>query len=324
MQPPDIRLAFIGTGDWARSHHLPALEYVRDHMSGQVNLTLQGIFGIEPEQAEALRSRYGFARQYRSLDELIADDRVNAVAVVISPSAVRAVVLRLEERGVPFLTEKPPGVDFAEAEDLAVRVRTPHVVALNRRYKPLNNRFRELVSAERALSYVRGSMFRVDRREDLFILHTGIHLINYMEYLFGPIMTVRAEVRGQPGAAGALHIGHVVFESGLPGEIQFAPRYGEQWEGVTAQAEDRTLSIRCPLNRHAGLITSSAGGTWAISGDPGEAMVVREGIVAEYMELFDTVVHGASVRSHFGNAGNCLRIAGVIEAAGGAASPGVD
>lgn len=47
---------------------------------------------------------------------------------------------------LPMLVEKPPVGSYREALELAARVRASNVVGFNRRYMPLNRRFRELAA----------------------------------------------------------------------------------------------------------------------------------------------------------------------------------
>jgi predicted dehydrogenase len=313
--PTPVRLAFIGTGDWARASHLPALAYIRENLSETVQLSLRGIYGIDVEQAESLRSQYGFEQRYTSLEALLADSALDAAAVVISPSATREVVLKIHAaRPLAILTEKPPGATYAEALDLAERVTGTHLVAFNRRYKPLNNQFRDRLAEAGPVRSMQAWMVRRDRREPEFIRHTGIHLINYVEYLFGPITSVRTVVTGNRGDEGTRHEAHVGFASKVAGKIMFAPRFGDQQEGVEVETAVGKLSIRCPLNDDPGEIEIERGDvTLTDAGDPALPAVVREGFVEEYLELFRAMAGSSSVRSTFQSSANCMRIAEAID-----------
>lgn len=313
-----VRLAFIGTGNWARRYHLPSLQYIRQHAVGDRDVVLHGIYGPKRHEADELAARYAFERVYATLDELIEDRDVDAVAMVISPEAVRDVIVRVLEKRVPVFTEKPPGANYAEAQELAGLVRVPNVVAFNRRYGVLNNRFRELVGQSPGIVTVRGAMYRKNRREPHFVLHTGPHLVNFMEYLFGPIKRLRNERQTYPATGEMMYVAHVRFESGLDGQVLFAPCSDRHWEGIEVQSEDRTLILHSPHNDAPGEIVirrqragREDGQVIARSGE--QIPILEEGYVWEHVDFLRSATGGEPPRSTFQNAANTMRIVEAIE-----------
>lgn len=323
-------LAFIGTGGWSRRYHLPSLQYIRRHQLAKAygrELILHGIFGLRADEAADLAKQYGFARVYGTLDELIADHDVDMVAIAITPTATKEVVLKVLGKNVPVFTEKPPGVTYAEAQELGRLVQVPNVVGFNRRYGLLNNRFKEHLGQTPRLGKVRGLMYRKNRREPDFIRATAPHLINLLEYFFGPIRALRNERGVEPATGGPVYRAHVRFESGLPGEILLSPCGDRHWEGIEVHPEiasDRTLILHSPHNDAPGEIMSRRPGAGPVEEiEPVEEVVIdrsgqhipllEEGYVWEYMDLLSTI-DGASARSTFQNAVNTMRIAEAIDA----------
>lgn len=313
-----VRLGFVGTGNWARRYHLPALDHIRTHRLAGCQLVLQGICGPKSNEVKELADKYGFERAYSTLQELIDDPQIDAVAVVISPEATQQVMMQLLDKSVPLLTEKPPGADYSQAQELARCVHVPHVVGFNRRYAVLNNRFRELVQQCGEIKSVRGAMHRINRQQPHFILHAGPHLINFMEYLFGPIGSMRYERSTIAATGGQLHVGHVRFASGLPGQIELSPSSDRHWEGIEVRTEERTLILHSPHNDGAGEIIvrehGTAGNKETVLARSGEHIpLIEEGYAWEHVDLLKAVGGERPIRSTFPNAANTMRVAEAIE-----------
>lgn len=312
-----IRLAFVGTGNWARRSPLPSLKHIRDTRLDGRDLRLHGIYGIRQEEAVQLAEQYAFGRVYSRLEEILDDPDVDAVAVVITPEATRDVLLKLLARNVPLFTEKPPGANYAQARELAEKVHVINVVGFNRRYNLLNNRFKELLGTVGTIEWVQGEMFRINRREPHFVLHTGGHLINLMEYLFGPIRQVRNEKEKHPATGETVHVAHVAFDSGLGGRIVLAPSSDRHWEGVTVRAAGQTAVLHSPHNDAAGEVVvrkadaRSDGEVVTRSGR--QLPILEEGYALEYLDFFAAMADGRPTRSNFRNAVNTMRVAEAIE-----------
>lgn len=311
-----IRLAFIGTGGWAQRYHLPSLDYIRHQKATGRELQLRGIYGLDHDEALTLGQKYGFDRVYASLDELIRDKDVDVVAMAITPSAVHDVLIQVLGKNVPIFTEKPPGADFHQAQELAQLVRVINVVGFNRRYNSLNNAFKEHLSKLSGITSVRGAMYRINRTEDHFILHTGIHLVNLMEYLFGPIRTVRNEKTVDAATGGTNYLAHLAFESGQAAQLLFAPCSEKHWEGIEVVAEGQTVTLHSPHNDAPGEIVvhrhGSADGE-VVDRSGQEIPILEEGYAREYLDLFGAMADGHPTRSNFQNAVNTMRVAEAIE-----------
>ena len=186
MEKKIIKLAYIGSGGWARKNHFPALKYIVSAQNEQYEVHLQGITSLDYQEACEVAGKYGFARVYKNIDDLISDSEINAVAVAITPDALKDVLTQVVTRNIPILSEKPPGISSKQAQFLSETVRVPNLVTFNRRFNPLNQIFRKIVQEMTDIHFVEGSFYRHARLDETFMIGTGIHWINFIEYVLGP------------------------------------------------------------------------------------------------------------------------------------------
>ena len=317
-----VHLAFVGSGNWAHRYHFPALAHIQSTQLG--SLSLRGIFSLDHDTVCGVADRYGFERAYRSVGELIADEEIDALAIAVPPDALVDVIEQLLPMGKPILSEKPPGISFQQAEYLAQIVSVPNVVAFNRRFVPLNNQFKTIVDAMDCPFYVEGHFFRHDRHDPDFVLATGIHWINYLEFLFGEIRSVRNTRFAHPNNATLVRVAEIVFGNGLHGLIKFFPCTGSQGERVEVHSENQSAFLFAPLWADRGeIVIESATRNEElhqqrprlerIAGSMEDPEVVTFGIVGEYIELLTIVTNAAESRSTFQNVVNAMRVAEAIE-----------
>jgi predicted dehydrogenase len=318
MTRQPTHLAFVGSGAWARKYHFPALTYLIGHPAELpgVELRLRGITSLEPEVARAVATEVGFERVYPSLDALIEDPGVDAIAVAVTPSATASVIERVLRRQVPLFSEKPPGISTRQAQALAERVTVPNVLAFNRRFAPLNNTFKALVDATTDMTFVEAHFLRHERAEDEFMIGTGIHWINFIEYICGEIADVRVERFATPDGRAWNRVAHLTFSGGLRGLLKVLPCAGSQVERLEVHSATQSLYLDGPLWTQPGSITVDAGDAREVLSpetDRPLPEIVRLGIVAEYVEFLTLACSTRPTRSNFQNAVNSMRIAEAME-----------
>jgi myo-inositol 2-dehydrogenase/D-chiro-inositol 1-dehydrogenase len=93
-----FRLGLIGAG-WISGIHLAALDRL-----GRTRLV--GVASSREESAKAAADPRG-ATAYTDIDRMLDEERPDVAYVCVPPVAAVAVLGRLVERGIPFLTEKP-------------------------------------------------------------------------------------------------------------------------------------------------------------------------------------------------------------------------
>lgn len=252
-----IRLAVIGTGVWARKVHYPTLAHLSSRPAQSRPFALHGVCSLDLPEARRLAAAHGFGRVYADLDELLADREVEAVAVIVMPQNLPALVARLQVMQVPLLVEKPPGADAIQAAELARTVTVPHIVSFNRRFAPLVTRLRDEVRRLAAPVFAEGRFYRHGRLDPDFIRGTGIHLINTMEYVCGPVAWARTTRRRHPGAATWGWFTELEFASGLGARLHFLPCTGMQVEQIEVHAAARSLVLEVPaIGSPRGILSS--------------------------------------------------------------------
>lgn len=110
MNSRKVKVGVVGVGSLGKAHariysELPEAE-------------LAGIFDVDAARAAAMAKEYG-TEAYADMDALAA--RVEAVSVVVPTDRHHEVGLRLLDRGVHLLIEKPIASSTAEAEELVAR-----------------------------------------------------------------------------------------------------------------------------------------------------------------------------------------------------------
>ncbi|MBP7568669.1 MAG: Gfo/Idh/MocA family oxidoreductase [Acidobacteria bacterium] len=110
MNSRKVKVGVVGVGSLGKAHariysELPEADLV-------------GIFDVDAARAAAMAKEYG-TEAYADMDALAA--RVEAVSVVVPTDRHHEVGLRLLDRGVHLLIEKPIASSTAEAEELVAR-----------------------------------------------------------------------------------------------------------------------------------------------------------------------------------------------------------
>ena len=196
-----LRLAIVGLG-MAVTPHAKGLMDLRDK--------IEVLHAFAPSAAR----RADFAARFPfpttgSLDEILADDRVQAVAVFTPANTHADIGLACARAGKHVLMEKPLDITTARAEALVSGCRAAGVtlgVVLQHRFRPAALRAAELIAAG-ALGQIVGcsTTIRLWRPQSYYdepgrgsfardgggvLISQGIHTLDLMLSLAGPIETV--------------------------------------------------------------------------------------------------------------------------------------
>jgi predicted dehydrogenase len=138
-----VNVGIVGCGRVTGLRHLPALARIPD---GRV----VAVADVDEARAEALAARHGVDTRYAGHEELIADERVEAVAVCVPAARHADVAVPALEAGKHVLIEKPLALTLDDAErirEAAASSPGTVVVGFNLRWHRLVRRARELVLA---------------------------------------------------------------------------------------------------------------------------------------------------------------------------------
>src|SRR5689334_5652995 len=183
-----IRIAIAGCGEHSRaSHAAPLARYAVAHPE-EIELVAACDLNLD-KAAEFCRS-FGFVRPYEDLDEMLSVEKPDACVSVMPIEKIVEVGIKLLERRLPCVIEKPLGTSLTEIEKLAQVARdtqTPHMVSVNRRFMPYLNKARSWMLSHGPLRYVRATQVRHQRDEADFIWSTAIHALDALRYIAGEI-----------------------------------------------------------------------------------------------------------------------------------------
>ncbi len=131
-------VGIVGCGFVAREQHCPAI--------AAAGGTVVAVADPDPGAAETVAAAAGGATAYDSLEGLLADGRVEVVAVCTPPGLHRGPAVAAIESGRDVLIEKPLALSIAECDEIAAAAeRTGRTVAVG-----FNLRHNAVVTAARA------------------------------------------------------------------------------------------------------------------------------------------------------------------------------
>jgi predicted dehydrogenase len=186
---------------------------------------------------------------------MIQKEKPDGCVCVMPIPLIVPLAKELMEMGMPVTVEKPPGASIAEAQDLLTvseQTATPHMVSVNRRFQPLICEGRNWALSQGPIRFVRASMLRHNRREDVFVSGTGIHSIDALRFLAGDVLSYESAAQRN----GALWH-HFVFQfaSGAMGSFDVLPTcgcleeryeiYGENYRVDMAVESSPEPRLRC-------------------------------------------------------------------------------
>ena len=205
-----VRVGSIGLGSWGRR--------LAD-AAPQAGLIVETCFSrTETARAEfALRYR---CRASSSLEELLEDERIEAVLVATPHSTHSELIEAASSAGKHVFVEKPLDVDYARAARAVAGAKAAGIilqVGHNRRRQPANRRIKQMIedgmlgaihlveaqkSAPRGLRPGRAG-WRVDPSESPLggMTGHGVHMLDTLQYLLGPARRVSALSKRTMGLA---------------------------------------------------------------------------------------------------------------------------
>ena len=143
-----IRVAAIGVGHW---HALFDAAYLR-HLVAMPDVALVAVQDPDAALVAKRAAAVGGPPTFTDHREMLATTRPDFVVALGRHRQMAGIAHDLLDRGVPFLMEKPMGINAAEVDAVAAkaaRLNAFAAVPLAQRYTPFATRARELVAAGR-------------------------------------------------------------------------------------------------------------------------------------------------------------------------------
>ncbi|MCI3924659.1 Gfo/Idh/MocA family oxidoreductase [Paenibacillus sp. TRM 82003] len=188
-----VRVGIVGTG-WFGKKHAELLA----RMNG---VRVQAFCGSSQAKAEAAALPFDGAGAYGNVRDMLDTEKLDAVYICVPPMAHGEIERELIERGVPFLVEKPLGVDADLPKELAERIRARGLVTsvgYHFRYQEATDRLKQQL-AERTVGMASGGWMggmpgvywwrRKEGSGGQFIEQTT-HLVDLLRYVAGEIEEV--------------------------------------------------------------------------------------------------------------------------------------
>ncbi len=224
-------------------------------------LELTAVADPSPENRERFAATYGYSRAFADARDLIAAAAVDAL-FVCTPTAFHAEVVRAAaQAGLHLFCEKPLAMSHAEAADMLAAVRRAGVkaqIGLVLRFSPVYNVMRSLLrdpdNGEPMAVWFRDDQcfpirgvhdtpWRSDRALTAggTLIEHGVHDLDLLAWMFGPIERVRAWESN--------FAGHRGVEDYMAVEVQLAGGLRAQllnlWHDMAGRPSDRRLEIFC-------------------------------------------------------------------------------
>lgn len=283
-----LKIVLLGTGEHSQGYHLPSLSHYAGRHPGDIQLA--ALCDLRRDRAEAAAGRYGFARVYTDLQEMLdreTPDGCVAVTPVESTSAIACQVIR---SGVPLLMEKPPGATVEEAREivhLAEQTGGRVMVSLNRRFDPALGAMCAW-KGDRPVEYLRATILRHNRIEPKFMPESAIHPLDAMRKIGGNVKGYSVSARRVGGAR--WYIVELAFESGALGVLEVLANCGSTAESYELFGRDYRALAR--VGRYdRGSFTCWEGNRMLIEDEParGEPEFVRNGTYGETVEFLSAL-----------------------------------
>lgn len=254
------RIAVIGAGALSSRRIYP---YV-----GAAGARLVGVCDLDLDRAQRMSLLFG-GHAYDQWPAMLEATRPDGVIICIGPEQHAALAPAVLRAGYPVYTEKPPGPTAADTLKVARAAAETHrlcMTAFKKRYARCNQRAKaflgEFADEDKlalSLDYAGGPYRNDSPRTDL-LLDFGVHGVDLLSFLGGPVAEVAAHTRD-----GHAYTATIRFASGLLGSFCLT-------DGRSFGVPTEELEITC------------RGGHWMTVHNSSCWKVARAGSIVEYRE----------------------------------------
>jgi myo-inositol 2-dehydrogenase/D-chiro-inositol 1-dehydrogenase len=247
-----FRICTIGCGGIATGRHGPSYAA---YAAARPDTELVACCDLIRDRAERFRDKFGFAKCYTDLVEMLDTEHPDAVCLVSPVPLTCELSCKVMSMGYPLMMEKPPGQTLEELDRMIATADAAGVaqqVAFNRRHAPLNRELKRVLAEDvpaGALQHIRYEMVRVQRKDPDFST-TAIHGIDATRFMVSSDYAhVRFHYQEMPELGpGVCNIFmDCTFKSGATGHLSFCPVAGTNIERAQLHALDHTIVLRHPF-----------------------------------------------------------------------------
>lgn len=188
-----LKVAVVGTGEWAREH--------ARIFSRRPDTRLCAIVGRDPARTDARAAEFG-TTAYTDLEAMLAQEKPDLVTVCLANEHHFETTSALVKTGVALLVEKPLVFDLGEADELlrnAERSGAFFAINFNHRFAEPARRAKELIDAGELGDVVFatwrfGGEANHGTSRHANLIETQCHGFDMFEHLVGPISSVMAQM----------------------------------------------------------------------------------------------------------------------------------
>jgi predicted dehydrogenase len=297
-----VRIGLVGAG-LIGSTHAVMLREIAERLDGAVELT--AVADPSEPQRELFRQRYGFRHAFAAAADLMRDD-VDAV-FLCTPTRFHAdLVHAAAARGLHIFCEKPLAMSYPEAVRMNDAVRAAGIstqIGLVLRFSAVY-RVMQAQLARPELGSPMAVLFRDDQcfpvrgghntawRKDPTLtaggtlIEHGVHDLDLLTVLFGPMARMRAWQQNRAGHAGVEDYVavEIEFESGLRAQLV------NLWHDMVERNSNRRLEVFCDR----GFVASDydmIGDIVLQAGDGPEGRLAPEEVLQQFESLLDRSDH---------------------------------
>ncbi len=254
-----LRIGLVGAGFIGGTHSI-MLRQIADAL-GEERVRLEAVADPDPEARRRFAEHFRYARTFADDDSLLREADINTLFVCTPTRHHAALVEKAAARGLHLFCEKPLAMSLAEARRMAAQVSAAGIhtqIGLVLRYSAVYTHMDHLIRRPEMgtpmavvfrddqcfpIRGVHNSTWRADRSLTAggTMIEHGVHDIDLMTWMFGPIARLRAWEQnraGHPGVEDYMAV-EIEFASGLRAQLM------NLWHNIVSRPSNRRLEVFC-------------------------------------------------------------------------------
>lgn len=247
MSTEKFRVGFIGAGGHATRVHYPTLVQMEE-------VDFVALADLDEERANKIGNEYSVPHRYTNYHEMFEKENLDVVYVCLPPRAVKPVVLDCLAAGLHTFCEKPFGVTYDQAAEMAQAAEKADVKTLcayNRRYATVLVEAKKRVAERGPISQVvvefHKNMLRSGPYGDVSIMITDIgHVVDCSRWLAGEAVEVVPFADEFQADWNNVFTALIRFDSGAAGVLLANRAAGARYERFEVHGPGISTYIRAP------------------------------------------------------------------------------